>query len=590
MQTKSPVIIIGGGPAGLAAAHQCLSLKMQPIVFEMNNLVGGISRTEVYKDYLFDIGGHRFFTRMENIDRLWQEMMGDDFLTVSRRSRIFYQGRLYDYPLKATNALLNLGIIESLLIIASYLKAQVCPLTPEANFEQWVANRFGWRLYRTFFKTYTEKVWGMPCDQIQAAWAAQRIKGLSLKSAVINAMFGGGTAKSLIDSFKYPRKGPGMMWERFKDHIEHNNGSVLLNSKTESLRHENGRIIAMTYRDTADELHTMPVEQMISSIPVSRLIKLLDPAPPAEVLAAADTLSYRSFLIVGLIINKKGLFPDQWLYIHSPEVKVGRIQNFGNWSAAMVPDPDKSSIGMEYFCTIGDTLWQTADADLIKMASAELTKLGLLDQAEIIDGTVIRQPLAYPVYDAGYNKNLLIIREFLATIGNLQTIGRNGMHRYNNMDHSMQTGIMAAKNVNGAQYNLWTINEEDSYLEAETPTLAKSTLVTKLLSRSFARMDEVAFATATGTLAGLVLFLATIWLLIRGGDNVGQHLKLIGQYFIGYSVTMEGAFIALAYAFFSGFLFGWSLAYLRNLFLTLYLYQIKKKNEMMSLKDLMDQL
>ena len=584
------MIIIGSGPAGLAAAHECLDLKMRPILFEMGNLVGGISRTEEYKDYLIDIGGHRFFSRMENINRLWQEMMGDDFLTVSRRSRIFYQGRFYDYPLKPANAFFNIGLVESLLILGSYLKAQIYPLTPEDNFEQWVANRFGWRLYQTFFKTYTEKVWGMPCDQIQADWAAQRIKGLSLKTAVINAMFGGGSAKSLIDSFNYPRKGPGMMWERFKDHIEKKGGEVLLNSRTERLQHENGRITAMAYRPGAGELTTVPVERIISSIPVTRLIRLMDPAPPERVLAAADGLSYRSFLIVGLIINKKGLFPDQWLYIHSPEVKVGRIQNFENWSAAMVPTPNNSSIGMEYFCDTGDPLWQTADADLIKMASAELTELGLADQADIIDGTVIRQPMAYPVYDSGYSDNLAIIRDFLATITNLHTVGRNGMHRYNNMDHSMQTGILAAKNIHGSQYDLWAINEEDSYLEEETPTLAESSLITKILSKSFARIDEFAFATATGTLVGLISCLATIWLLIQGGDNVGQHLQLIGQYFVGYTVSIAGAFIAFAYAFCSSFLFAWAFAYLRNLFLTLYLYRIRKKNEMMTLKDLMDHL
>jgi protoporphyrinogen oxidase len=590
LRAEPTVIIIGGGPAGLSAAHQCLALKMRPIVFEMGDKVGGISRTESYKGYLFDIGGHRFFTRMAHIDQLWREMMGADFITVARQSRIYYRGRFYDYPLKLANAFCNLGVIESVRILLSYLRAQISPRLPEENFEQWVANRFGWRLYRTFFKTYTEKVWGMDCDRIQADWAAQRIKGLSLKSAVINAMFGGGgKVKSLIGSFQYPRKGPGMMWERFRDHIEAHGGEVRLNSRVTRLGHDQGRITSLT-RGAGEGEETMPVEQLISSIPISRLVKILDPAPPAPVLAAADNLSYRSFLIVVLIVNRKDLFPDQWIYIHSPEVRVGRIQNFENWSKAMVPAGGTGSIGMEYFCTIGDATWRMADRDLIDLAAAELAELGLAGKEDVVDGAVIRQPMAYPVYDRDYSANLAVIRDYLEGFGNLQTVGRNGMHRYNNMDHSMQSGILAAKNIRGGGYDLWQINEEDSYLEEAQLPIPKSPLIEKLLRQSFGRVDEFAFAAASGALAGLLIFLATVWLIGKGGDAVGQHLQLIGQYFVGYTVTVKGAFIAFAYAFCSAFLFAWTGAYLRNLFLTLYLYVLKKKNEMMSLRDLIDHL
>ncbi len=590
MQSSKPVIIVGGGPAGLAAAYECIEQQMTPVVFEMGSTVGGISRTESYKDYLYDIGGHRFFSRMDNITELWEKMMGDDFLTVDRKSRIYYKNRFYDYPLKPANALRNLGILESMHIMLSYLRAQMYPVMPEENFEQWVANRFGWRLYSTFFKTYTEKVWGISCDKIQAEWAAQRIKGLSLKAAVANALLGGTKPKSLIDSFQYPVKGPGMMWDRFSEYITAHGGSVRLNRTICKIFHTDNHITSLEYKTGDRETGIIQADQVISSIPVSQLVRLFDPAAPEKVLAAANALSYRSFLIVGLIVSRETLFSDQWIYIHSPSVNVGRIQNFKNWSAAMVPDSNKSSIGMEYFCDIGDSLWQMDDQDLIHLATRELEELGLARARDVVDGTVIRQPLAYPVYDGYYSANLQIIREFLDTVDNLQTIGRSGMHRYNNMDHSMQTGILAAKNLTGGQYDLWKINEGDDYLEEDKKAVVDSPLIEKLLIRSFARIDKFAFASSCGTLAGLLIFSATIWLIVRGGENVGLHLQLISNYFIGYTVTVKGAFIAFAYAFFSGFIFGWTFAYMRNLFLALYLYHVKKKNELLSLKDMIDYL
>lgn len=590
MKKAENVTIIGGGPAGLAAAHECLRLNLRPIVYEMGEIIGGISRTESYKDYLFDIGGHRFFSRMENINQLWDDMLGDDFLTVQRRSRIYYKKRFFDYPLKPVNALINLGIFESLLILFSYIKAQIKPIYPEENFEQWVANRFGWRLYKTFFKTYTEKVWGMPCSSIQADWAVQRIKGLSLKSAVINALFGGNKAKSLIDSFQYPLYGPGMMWDRFSDAIHNQGGSILHESKVEQVYLQGNTIVTADVRDGENIIQRIHVDQIISSIPVATLVNIISPGPPTEVVEAARSLSYRSFLIVGLILRKTNLFPDQWIYIHSPDVHVGRIQNFKNWSSAMVPNNTTSSIGMEYFCDTGDSIWQKNNKDLIKMATSELEELGLAKAEDVIDGTVIRQSMAYPVYDKGYNTRVQIIRDYLDTIENLQTVGRNGMHRYNNMDHSMQTGILAAGNIAGGNFNLWEINEEEQYLEEDRPVIADSPLLEKTLFRSFARLDKFAFATSCGTLAGLLIFIATIWLIVKGGENVGKHLQLIGHYFIGYTVTIKGAFIAFPYAFFSGFLFGWTFAYLRNLFLGLYLYHVKKKHELLSLKDIIDHL
>lgn len=483
---KQKVIILGAGPTGLAAAHESLKHNRPPLILEKDETVGGISRTVKYKNYLFDIGGHRFFTKMDNVKLLWQEMIGNDFLTVKRISRIYYRDKFYDYPLKPRN-LFNFSPREAFLIVASYLKRQFRPLPREDNFEQWVVNRFGGRLYRTFFKSYTEKVWGIPCHQLQADWAAQRIKNLSLKSAAVKALFGTGKAKTLIESFNYPRKGPGMMWERFHSQIAKQGGEIQLNSPATRLIHKNGRITRVIYKkDGIEREKKIQNESVISTIPITHLIKALSPSPPEEVWEAARGLSYRSFLIVGLIVNKENIFPDQWIYVNCPKVKVGRIQNFKNWSAAMVPDPRKSSIGMEYFCTIGDKLWQTEDTELIDLATRELFQLGLVEEEDVVDGTVIRQPLAYPIYDDSYNRNLDIIRSYLEGFSNLQTAGRNGMHRYNNMDHSMQAGIQAAQNILGSSHNLWEIEEEPTYLEEEKPENASaSSSLPKILTPSF---------------------------------------------------------------------------------------------------------
>ena len=553
-------------------------------MLEKYDKVGGIARTETHQNYHFDIGGHRFFTKSDVINRLWQEMMGADFLKVPRMSRIFYQGRFYTYPLNIRNTLGNLGITESLLILMSYCKAQLAPATEEQTFEQWVSNRFGKRLYLTFFKTYTEKVWGIPCNQIQADWAAQRIKGLSLVSAVTNALFGSGETKSLINEFDYPELGPGMMWRRFQEHLTAAGCQVLLNSEALTLHHDQGRITRVTCRE-GDALRDIPASHFISSMPITALIDRFEPMAPEEVRAAARALSYRAFLIVVLIVDKEHLFPDQWIYIHSPAVKVGRIQNFKNWSAAMVPDSGKTSIGMEYFCNAGDDFWLKSDAELTEIATLEIDLLGLAHAHDVSDSFVVRQPYAYPVYDQDYRLKLAVIRNFLESFDNLQTIGRSGMHRYNNMDHSMLTGILAAQNIGGARHNLWEINEESAYLE-EGARLEPAQK--KVLLLTFARMDKVAFASAVGVTAGLVFFLATIWLVIKGGVNVGSHLRLLSQYFFGYTVTVPGAFIAFAYSFCWGFLFGWLFAYLRNLFLALYLYQVRKKTELMSISEIFD--
>ena len=586
---QEPVVIIGAGPAGLAAAHELVKRGIRPLVLEKADKVGGLARTETYKGYCFDIGGHRFFTRLDKVQRLWEEMLPNDFIKVPRLSRINFNGRLFNYPLDFFNTFTNLGFIESFLILLSYFRAQVRPYPEERSFEQWVTNRFGSRLHKRFFQAYTEKVWGIPCHRIQADWAAQRIKKLSLIAALSNALFGTQRPRTLIDEFWYPKKGSGMMWQRFQEVIQAGGGQIRLNSKAVALKHESGLITSVIGTNGSKHVE-MPVGHVISSIPVSELLGLIDPAIPDEVLEAGSKLTYRAFIIVGLIINKRDLFPDQWIYVHSPDVRVGRIQNFKNWSEDMVPDPEKTSIGMEYFCSRGDKTWTMSDFQLLELASQELTELGLADTGDIKDGIVLRQPKAYPIYDQGYNEQLEVIQAFLKTIKNLQTIGRNGMHRYNNMDHSMLTGMLAVENIFGKNHDLWDVTDEHGYLEEDKKTRAEKHITEKILTKTFARIDKLAFAIAAGSVSGLLFFMATIWLVIKGGEVVGPNLRLLSQYFIGYTVTAKGAFIASVYGFLWGFLFGWLFAYLRNLFLAFFIYRTKKKAELLSLKDFFDHL
>ena len=461
---NNQVIVIGAGPAGLTAAYHLVKNGIKPIVLEQSDKVGGISRTEKYKGYHFDIGGHRFFTKVQEVQDLWYEVLEDDFVKTPRMSRIYYQGKFFQYPLSAFDTLQKLGISESFMIIWSYLQAKRQPLPVEDNLEQWVTNRFGERLYKTFFKTYTEKVWGIPCNQIQAEWAAQRIKGLSVKTAVLNALIGKNDTKTLIKEFDYPRLGPGMMWERFTEKIEAAGGEVHMNTKVLGMERE-GERITRVIAERDGNLIQFEAENFISSMPLNKLVQKMNPVLPSHVVEAANGLKYRDFLIVSLIIDAPDLFPDNWIYIHSPEVKVGRIQNFKNWSVQMVPDASKTCLGMEYFSNIGDSLWSKTDEELIELAKQELKTLGLAKGATVEDGVVIRQPKAYPVYDRDYRQHLDVIQDYLQTFKNLQTTGRNGMHRYNNQDHSMLTALLAAKNLLGEKHDLWDVNTERSYHE-----------------------------------------------------------------------------------------------------------------------------
>jgi protoporphyrinogen oxidase len=330
-----------------------------------------------------------------------------------------------------------------------------------------VTNRFGGRLFWHFFKAYTEKVWGIPCTSIRADWAAQRIQNLSLRKAVWNAVSGSNNTTSLIDKFDYPRLGPGMMWEAFRDRVEERGGEVRMNSKAARILRKGNRVVAIEVeRDKKDGgSYRLEADEFISSMPISELVLNMDPPAPEEVQEAARKLRYRDFLIVTLILKGSDLFPDNWIYVHSPDVQVGRIQNFRSWSEEMIPEPNRSSIGMEYFCNACDTMWKTDNETLIKNAAKELEHLGLAKASDVVDGTVIRQPKAYPVYDGDYQDALAVIRDWLGTIENLQAVGRNGMHRYNNQDHSMLTAMLAVDNIYGAKNDLWSVNVERSYHE-----------------------------------------------------------------------------------------------------------------------------
>ena len=469
------VVVVGAGPAGLTAAYLLSKLGHVVTVLEADDVVGGISRTAQYKGYRFDIGGHRFFTKITPVQNLWEELLASEFISVPRMSRIHYSGKYFDYPLKAMNALRGIGLWNSGRIAWSYLDARLHPSEVEENFEQWVTNRFGRRLYEIFFKTYTEKVWGIPCTEIRAEWAAQRIQGLSLARAIITSASLNRRStkiKSLIHEFRYPRLGPGQMWEACRDRVEALGNRVLMQHYATAIECTVDPVTGSSrvhgVRATAGSGEQFfPADHVISTMPVRSLVRALEPQAPAKVRAAAEGLRYRDFIVVALILKRDDLFPDNWIYIHTPGVKVGRIQNFNNWSKAMVPDEGHTCLGMEYFCFKGDGLWESADSDLIAQAARELEELGLASAADVVDGTVIRMPKAYPIYDAAYQKHIDRVREFIDPIPNLHTVGRNGMHKYNNQDHSMLTAMMAVWNMQGARHDIWAVNTDFEYHEEQ---------------------------------------------------------------------------------------------------------------------------
>ena len=466
--TEPRDVVIGAGPAGLTAAIEFNKRGRSCIVLEADHVVGGISRTVEREGWRFDIGGHRFFTKVGRVDEFWHSILSDDeFLRRPRLSRIYYNKKFFDYPLKALNALGGLGVIESIRCVLSYVWVRIRPPKDTSTFEGWTASRFGWRLYRIFFKTYTEKVWGVPATTIQADWAAQRIKNLSLARAILNALSirkGSTKVTSLIDEFKYPKFGPGMMWETCAELVTESGSLIEMNSCVTSITRNDGRAVSVKYTKNGSE-YGVEAKSIISSMPISELIRIMQPPAPATVLAAAEGLRYRDFLTVALVLPDKGVFPDNWIYIHDPEVHVGRIQNFGSWSPYMVK-PGLTCLGLEYFVNEGDRLWTLSDADLKLLAIQELKSLDLVDASSVVEGFVVRMPKAYPMYDGTYQQNVMTIRRWLETdVSNVYPVGRNGMHRYNNQDHSMLTAMLAVENICGATNNIWDVNVEEDYHE-----------------------------------------------------------------------------------------------------------------------------
>jgi protoporphyrinogen oxidase len=590
----SSVLIIGAGPGGLTAAYELAKLGINSTLLEADDQVGGLARTVNYRGYRFDIGGHRFFSKVPLINQLWQGMLGEDFLLRPRLSRIHYRGHFFDYPLKPLNALAGLGSAEALLVCLSYAKARLAPAPEEISFEQWVSNRFGYRLYEIFFKTYTEKVWGIPCSEISVDWAAQRIKNLSLLEAARNALFShvhtkeGEIITTLLDRFHYPRFGPGMMWERCAELVARRGSQTICGVRVERIRHRRGHVECVYGRTSGGELTEFSAEHVISTMAIRDLVNALDPPPPDDVLRAANRLRYRDYLTVVLIVNRAAVFPDNWIYIHSPEVKLGRIQNYKNWSPHMVPDPSRSSLGLEYFLWDHDAEWSWPRDRLIETGIHECTQIGLIEPREVDDGTVVRMPKAYPVYDRTYQQSLTTVRRYLAQLTNLQLVGRNGQHRYNNQDHSMLAGVYAARNLAGGSYDVWSVNTEQEYQEETTAVPAERGVPVRvaalrplspeeIIQAAFARLDPVALGAAVGTVGGLGLFCATAFLLLKGGVLVGKNLALLGQYLIGFSPTWTGAFIGLLEAALGGFALGYVAASLRNWGLAAYAVLLRRR-------------
>jgi protoporphyrinogen oxidase len=457
--------ILGGGPAGLTAAY-ILGRRGRPgAVFEADGTVGGISKTVEFNGFRFDLGGHRFFTKLQPIARLWEEMLGEEFLTRPRLSRIFYDGKYFDYPITAKDVVARLGIWESTRCALSYLWAARHRNDEAHTFEDWVTTRFGRRLYDAFFRSYTEKVWGIPGSQIRSLWAAQRIKNFSLGRAILSILgFGKKNVTTLIEEFRYPRLGPGQMWEAFAAYAEGNAIPVHLRQRCEGIQHSKNRVNSIVVRQNGGTTEH-PVDSLVSSIPLSELIRNLDPPAPPPVRAAAEALRYRDLVLVALMTSEPEPFPDNWIYLHDPGTRAGRVQNYGIWSEGMV-QPGTTCLGVEYFCFEGDEIWNMTDEQAVDLAKGELARVGLIDPSKVTDGVKVLVPKAYPMYDAAYEDAVETIREYLQRFENLQTCGRNGLHRYNNQDHSMWTAILATLNViDGADHDVWSVNTESDYLE-----------------------------------------------------------------------------------------------------------------------------
>jgi protoporphyrinogen oxidase len=472
---QKQVVILGAGPAGLTAAYELMLHGIPATIFEKDpHYVGGIARTVEFQGNRIDIGGHRFFSKNAEINALWTSILGGEMLERTRLSRIFFRGRYFSYPLEVSDLLAKLGPFEVLRCLMSYLWAHMHQVKTPRSYEDWVTNEFGRRLFTILIKPYTEKIWGMSTREMSAEWAPQRIRRLNVKRLLMclwpfSPSEDGKLTRTLVDRFRYPRLGPGQLWERLRAMLVASGQKVLLGQEVIGLCHDGKQVTGIVVRDERGEEREARGTDVISTLPIRDLVEMCHPPLPLEVQQAARALKYRDFLTVALLVDREDVFQDNWIYLPDPGVKVGRIQNFKNWSDAMVADPKKTCLGLEYFCAPGDGLWRKPDENLVALARRELTALGLCRMEEIVGGIVVRQAKAYPVYDEMYSEHVTIIRKYIEErMVNLHLVGRNGMHRYNNQDHAMMTALLAARNIaSGLKLDPWSVNSEAEYHEEE---------------------------------------------------------------------------------------------------------------------------
>lgn len=463
--------VIGAGPAGITAAYQLAKAGVTVDVYESSAQVGGLARTIALWGMKADVGPHRFFSKDTRVNKLWLELAQQDYTMINRLTRIYYKGKFFHYPLKPIDALKNLGIEESLKCLSSFAGQKINPVKLNGSFENWVTHRFGKRLYELFFKTYSEKLWGISCAELDDDFAAQRIKKLSLSEAVSNAfsLLKKTGHQSLVDRFAYPNNGTGMIYERMQDYIVKSGNHVFLQSPVQKVVVENNTVKGIE----TSKGEIIFYDRIISTMPLSQLVTRMD-GVPKDIKAFADALKFRNAIMVYLLIEGHDLFPDNWMYIHSADLQTGRITNFRNWSPELYQNSSDTILMLEYWCYTGDEFWEKKDEDLIALAKKEILQTGLIKDKKIKEGFVLRIPKCYPVYEKGYREKLKPVEQYLDTINNLQAIGRFGAFKYNNQDHSILMGMLAAENIIlSSKHNLWDINTDyDDYQERSVITEA----------------------------------------------------------------------------------------------------------------------